>query len=59
MSDHDGPCNRCGCRDGEYRIRCGTRWVAVCEVCVVPGDEVWIDLPNGQIVADVAPEVVT
>lgn len=59
MSADDGRCYRCGCAHSNFRVRCVGRWRPVCRGCVEPGDEVWLDLPNGQVVADVAPEVST
>ena len=55
MSDHR--CNRCNRPDTPFRVKAVFSWKPVCRDCIEPGDVVYADLPNGQLLGDVAPEV--
>lgn len=57
MSDDDGPCYRCGCAHNNFRGRWTVGWRPVCRGCVEFVNQLWLDLSNGQLVAEVAPEV--
>lgn len=52
-----GFCCRCLQPHAEFRVKDGDVWPEVCGDCVMSGEQVWVDLPNGQLVGDVAPEV--
>ena len=54
MSDD---CSRCHRPHSPFRVQGVGRWKPVCRDCIEPGDVVWADLPNGELVGDVAPEI--
>ena len=56
---HDRGCRRCHRPHSAFRVQRGFDWLPVCRDCLEPGDVVYVDLPNGELVGDVAEEVST
>ena len=54
---NDDCCSRCQRSHTPFRVQTVGRWVPVCAECIEPGDIVYADLPNGQLVGDVAEEI--
>ena len=54
---NDDCCSRCQRSHTPFRVQTVGRWVPVCAECIEPGDIVYADLPNGELVGDVAEEI--
>lgn len=52
-----GLCTRCRLFDTSFRVKEGHEWIPCCRECIEPGDTVYGDLPNGELIGDVAPEI--
>ena len=52
-----GLCTRCRSTHTSFRVKTVYSWKSVCRDCIEQGDHVYVDLPNGELVGDVAPEI--
>ena len=52
-----GLCTRCRSTHTSFRVKTVYSWKPVCRDCIEQGDLVYINLPDGELVGDVAPEI--
>jgi hypothetical protein len=50
-------CCRCGADRATLRVQEHDVWVRVCRRCVASGETVVLELPAGEVVGNVTPEV--
>ena len=52
-----GLCTRGRSAHTSFRVKTVYSWKPVCRDCIEQGDLVYVNLPDGELVGDVAPEI--